>query len=304
MPAINATIVVDQTNLTLTPTTTNLGVTVEPINLGVFTTSPIPVGGDIGQLQYNLNGVAFAGVPGSEFINGNLTLGANANVKLTGGTNGYFLQTDGSGNLVWNGGTSTPGAPGSPGGAASQVQYNDGTTSFAGAVGFTYDSVTANVAMGANLSVFDTVSSNTAVFNSLTVAGTTTIQQAKEKVTPSTATAVSIDYDVLDQAILLQTVDMISGMSLNFRGNATTTLNNVMSTDESMTLTWISKNGPGNAYPLNAVSIDGVAQTLKWVQPTGAPSIGTYNGNDMYTFNIIKTATNTYTIFANRISYL
>jgi len=32
---------------------------------------------------------------------GNVALGAVANVHITGGTNGYYLQTDGSGNLVW-----------------------------------------------------------------------------------------------------------------------------------------------------------------------------------------------------------
>jgi len=34
-------------------------------------------------------------------------LGGVANVKITGGTNGYYLQTDGTGNLTWNEGTYT-----------------------------------------------------------------------------------------------------------------------------------------------------------------------------------------------------
>lgn len=41
--------------------------------------------------------------PGSANFSGsnNISLGSVANVHIDGGTNGYFLQTDGSGNLVW-----------------------------------------------------------------------------------------------------------------------------------------------------------------------------------------------------------
>ena len=35
------------------------------------------------------------------FTSSNVTLGSNANVKITGGTAGYSLTTDGSGNLSW-----------------------------------------------------------------------------------------------------------------------------------------------------------------------------------------------------------
>jgi len=77
-------------------------------------------------------------------------LGGVGNVKITGGTNGYFLQTDGTGNLTWNLGTSTPGT-GIPGGANTQIQYNKGDGNFAGTSGFTFNSVTSNVNAPGNI---------------------------------------------------------------------------------------------------------------------------------------------------------
>jgi len=138
MPAINATIVVDQTNLTITPTTTNLGVTVEPINLGVFTTSPTPVGGSIGQLQYNATGVGLGGVANTSVANGNITFTNLANLKIAGGTNAYYLQTDGGNNLTWAAG-GTPTGSGVPDGANTLIQLSDGSGAFASGAGFSFD---------------------------------------------------------------------------------------------------------------------------------------------------------------------
>jgi hypothetical protein len=54
----------------------------------------------------DLNGnVSTGNLTSSSSVNfttaGNVALGAVANIHITGGTNGYYLQTDGSGNLVW-----------------------------------------------------------------------------------------------------------------------------------------------------------------------------------------------------------
>jgi len=138
MSAINANIVVDTTTLTLSPSTTSIGVTVDPINLSVSTTSPTPVGGNIGELQYNVNGVTFGGVANTSVANGNVTFTNLANVKIDGGTNAYYLQTDGTGNLTWAAG-GTPTGNGVPSGANTQIQVSDGSGSFASGTGFTFD---------------------------------------------------------------------------------------------------------------------------------------------------------------------
>lgn len=54
-------------------------------------------------------------------LTGNLSI-AVGNIKITGGSNGRVLQTDGNGNLSW---VTVPGAgSGAPGGATGQIQYN------------------------------------------------------------------------------------------------------------------------------------------------------------------------------------
>ena len=55
-------------------------------------------GGANTQLQYNNNGT-FGGIANVTYAAGNLSLGNVANVKVSGGTAGYIVGTDGSGNL-------------------------------------------------------------------------------------------------------------------------------------------------------------------------------------------------------------
>lgn len=65
-------------------------------------------------------------------------LGDVANVTITGGTNGYVLQTDGAGLLTWTAQTGGGGGGGTPGGANTQVQFNN-AGAFGGDAGFVYD---------------------------------------------------------------------------------------------------------------------------------------------------------------------
>jgi hypothetical protein len=67
-------------------------------------------------------------------------LGAVGNVKITGGTDGYVLQTDGTGNLSWTAQTGG-GGNGTVGGANTQVQFND-AGDFGGNAGFTFNKTT------------------------------------------------------------------------------------------------------------------------------------------------------------------
>ena len=69
----------------------------------------------------------------------NVSLGSNANIKITGGTTGQVLSTDGSGNLSW----ATSGG-GTPGGANTQVQFND-SSAFGGNAGLTFNKTTTTL---------------------------------------------------------------------------------------------------------------------------------------------------------------
>jgi hypothetical protein len=88
------------------------------------------------QLQYN-NAGSLGGISTATYESGVLLLGSNANIKISGGSIGQYLQTDGTGNLSWGEG----GTGGTPGGSTTQVQFND-AGSFAGNTGFTFNKTT------------------------------------------------------------------------------------------------------------------------------------------------------------------
>ncbi len=90
------------------------------------------------------------------------TLNINT-LKISGGTNGYVLQTDGTGNLSWTAGGGG-GGNGSPGGSNTQVQFND-DGDFSGSVDFTFDSTSSELSV-TNISASDVV-----IENDLTVSG-------------------------------------------------------------------------------------------------------------------------------------
>jgi hypothetical protein len=80
---------------------------------------------------------AYANIGTANITNiGTLTIDV-ANLHISGGSNGYVLQTDGTGNLTWTAQTGGSGN-GVPGGANSQVQFNDAGV-FGGAPGFTFN---------------------------------------------------------------------------------------------------------------------------------------------------------------------
>lgn len=103
----------------------------------------INAGGSDKQLQYN-NGGYFAGIPNVTFDGSILSLGDVTTVRMYGGTNGYVLQTDGEGNLTWTAQTGGGSGNGVPGGANTQVQFNN-SGEFAGSSGFTFDSTTGTL---------------------------------------------------------------------------------------------------------------------------------------------------------------
>jgi hypothetical protein len=138
---------------------------------------------------------------------------------------------------------------------------------------------------------------------SLNVVGTTIIQQAIEKVTTNaTGSTGTVNFDVLDQAILLKTSNASANFTINIRGNSGTALNTVMSSNQSMTLAYINTNG-STAYIANNIQIDGANRTVIYSPGSNTTFNGTANGKDIYTFNIIKTASNTYTIFGTRVGF-
>lgn len=139
---------------------------------------------------------------------------------------------------------------------------------------------------------FQLLNPNNSIFDSVTV------DYIKETTTVSaTAPTGTINYDVVNQSILYYTTNASANWTLNLRGNSSTTLNSVMSTGQTITVTFITTQG-ATAYYNNAVTIDGNAVTPKW-QNGVTPSAGDINSLDVYTFAIVKTANATYTVLAS-----
>lgn len=133
-------------------------------------------GGSNTQLQFNNNGV-LGGIANVTWNGSNLSLGNVGNIKIGGGTNGYVLQTDGAGNLTWTAQTGGSGN-GTPGGANTQIQFNDAGT-FGGDSGFTYDKSTntlyvENISAGNSSDDTITTQGNLAVSENIVANGNVT----------------------------------------------------------------------------------------------------------------------------------
>jgi hypothetical protein len=115
----------------------------------------------------------------------------------------------------------------------------------------------------------------------------------------ATAAATTVTYDVItNKNVLYYTSNATANWTFNVRGNSGTTLNSLMDTGQSLTVVFMNTNGT-TAYYATAFQIDGTAVTPKWANGT-APSAGNASSIDIYTYNIIKTASATYTVLASQ----
>ena len=93
-----------------------------------------------------------------------------------------------------------------------------------------------------------------------------------------------------------------SNAQVNFIGDGSTTLDSLLSVNDSVTAALIYTQG-GTAYYLNQIQVDGTTAnvTTKWVG--GAPSGGNANSIDAYSITLIKTASGTFTCLASQTKY-
>ena len=130
----------------------------------------------------------------------------------------------------------------------------------------------------------------------------TTITTIQEPTTVSaTAATGTINFDCLTQAILYYTSNASANWTLNFRGNGSVTLNSLMPANTSISVSFLVPQG-STAYYNNALTIDGLSVTPKWQGGT-APTSGNASSIDVYTYEIIKTASATYTVLASQTRF-
>jgi len=225
-------------------------------NTGAFTT--LTTTGNIvvsspGQLIGYHTGAIGANTPNSGTFNsltvvnnGLVNLGDLANLRILGGTTGYFLRTDGLGNLSWAA-ASGSGGTGTPGGQNTQVQFND-NGAFGGSSRFTVVGTTGNVTVG-NLTVYSGIGGQLIGYHTGAIGANVPNTGAF-----TTLTATS-------------TVNLGSVTNLTITGG-----NNgqVLQTNGSGTLTWatVSSSAAGSKYTASPSAPIGPAAGDEWYDTT------------------------------------
>jgi hypothetical protein len=100
---------------------------------------------------------------------------------------------------------------------------------------------------------------------------------------------------------MLYTSNATGNWTLNVRGSASTSLNSILTTGDSITVVFLNTNGV-SAFYQTGFQIDGSAVTPKWQGGT-APSAGNASSIDTYVFTIIKTASATYTVLGSQTRF-
>jgi len=112
----------------------------------------------------------------------------------------------------------------------------------------------------------------------------------------ATAATGTLNFDVLTQGVLYYTTSSSGNFTLNFRGSSSTTLNSLMNTGDSWTVSFLATNSTAYYLSSNPTVDTNATVTMKWSGGT-APASGNASAIDAYTFTIVKTGTSAFTIF-------
>jgi hypothetical protein len=108
--------------------------------------------------------------------------------------------------------------------------------------------------------------------------------------------------NVLDGAVSHYTANVAANWTLNVRGNSSVALDSIMNANDSITIAYLATQLSSNTFYQSAMQIDGTSVTPKWQGGT-APSAGNATSIDLYSFTILKTAANTYTVLGSQTQY-
>jgi len=160
---------------------------------------------------------------------------------------------------------------------------------------------------GANITGTANITGNASVGGLLTLTGNTStfaalMTNATEVVTVSaTAATGTVNFYPTTQSVLYYTSNATANWTMNFAASSGTTMNNALGTGQAITVAFLATQG-ATAYYANAHTIDGVAVTPKWQGGT-APTAGDASSIDIYTYTIVKTAANTYTVLGSQTQF-
>jgi hypothetical protein len=117
----------------------------------------------------------------------------------------------------------------------------------------------------------------------------------------ATAASGTVALDMKTTSATFFTSDASGNWAVNLRGDASTTLDSLLSTNQSITHVFLATQG-GTAYYPNAFFVDGGTVTPKF-QGGAAFSAGNISSIDSYSFTAIKTAGTTFTVLASQTQF-
>jgi hypothetical protein len=163
-----------------------------------------------------------------------------------------------------------------------------------------YSAYSGNITINAQPNITSLGTISNLVASDFTSTGNVIIQRAFEKYTVnSTGSTGTVNFDVLSQSIIFDTANATANFTLNIRGNSTTTLNTILPIGDTVTVVYLNTVG-ATPYIANTIQIDGNTVTPKYVG--GLPpttGIRLPNAIQSYTYSVIKSAANTYTVLGS-----
>lgn len=146
-----------------------------------------------------------------------------------------------------------------------------------------------------------TTISSTNLSEDIILSGRQLLGTWKEKITVSAiAASATVDYNVQAQQILYYTSDAAGDWTINITAStdSSATLNSIMSTNQAITLQHYVTLG-ASEHRNNVVQVDNTVNNVTVYWEGGAPSVGGTNSVDVYTYKVLKTADEVFTVFAS-----
>jgi hypothetical protein len=112
-----------------------------------------------------------------------------------------------------------------------------------------------------------------------------------------------INFNVCAAASMYYIGNSTANFSLNLRSSSAATINSILETNKTLTVTFLNTNG-STAYPLTGISIDGSGRSIRWLNGAGSYPAGNTGSIDTYSITAVKTGDNLYTVFGSQAKFV